>query len=129
LLLKKVKESQHYSQKKPKILITTWPFMANLVGSFGELLSIYYRVDDYSEFPGVRRETMGRLEKELIGKVDMVISGAVRDIDIPGKPTYYLPHGVDFDHSQKWRMIPTGELQSNRFISLEWVLYFTQFVD
>jgi glycosyltransferase involved in cell wall biosynthesis len=119
LVLKKVKQSPHYSQKKPKVLITTWPFVANLVGSFNEVLSVYYRVDDYSEFPGVRRETMCRMEKELVRKVDMIVATAeqLRDLDISGKPIYYLPHGVDFDHFSMERDEPIAGLPIERIPS------------
>lgn len=83
-----------------RVVITTWPFLGNLVGHLGENLSIYYRVDDFSEFPGVKRERMCQLEKELIDKVDMVVASAenLARLKDNGKVVKYLPHGVDYQH-------------------------------
>lgn len=88
-----------------RILITTWPFMGNIIGHMGERLSIYYRVDDFAEFPGVRKDTILKLEDELIRKVDMVIATAedLTKINADANKAFYLPHGVDFEHfSQRY---------------------------
>jgi glycosyltransferase involved in cell wall biosynthesis len=83
-----------------RVLLTTWPFVGDLVGALGEHLSIYYRVDDYSEFPGVRKESIRQLERQLIARVDMVVASAenLMPTGSGGKAARYLPHGVDFDH-------------------------------
>jgi glycosyltransferase involved in cell wall biosynthesis len=88
-----------YSNRE-RVLITTWPFTGNIVGSLGERLSIYYRVDDFSEFPGVRKDFIRQLENELIEKVDMVVASAenLAQVGAEGKTTKYLPHGADFQH-------------------------------
>ncbi len=93
----------HFSKRIPgkeRIIISTWPFVGNLIGRLGEKLSIYYRVDDFSEFPGVRKESILKLEKELIDNVDMVVVTAENLGEFGGgeKEIHYLPHGVDYDH-------------------------------
>ncbi len=83
-----------------RVLITTWPFLAHITGRIGEDLSIYYRVDDFSEFPGVRREYLRQAEKELIANVDLVVATAEKltSCESGTKSIRYLPHGVDFEH-------------------------------
>lgn len=83
-----------------RVFLTTWPFLGNLVGRLDEDLSIYYRVDDFSEFPGVRRGHIRALEAELIGRVDLVVGSAetLADVSRFGKIGRYLPHGVDYEH-------------------------------
>jgi glycosyltransferase involved in cell wall biosynthesis len=85
---------------RPRVVLTTWPFVGDIVGSLGENLSIYYRVDDYSEFPGVRKDFLRRAERELVSKVDLVVASSrkLMEMSSPGKPVMYLPHGVDCDH-------------------------------
>ncbi|MEW5803018.1 MAG: glycosyltransferase [bacterium] len=88
-----------------RVLITTWPFTGNIVGCLDERLSIYYRVDDYSEFPGVCKGVIRRLEEELMRKVDMVVatSESLAQTGERSKEVKYLPHGVNFEHfSQKF---------------------------
>ena len=83
-----------------RVLLTTWPFLGDLVGSLGEILSIYYRVDDFSQFPGVCTDFMQKLEEDLIRKVDIIL-GASRElakIRYRDKIVKYMPHGVDTDH-------------------------------
>lgn len=85
---------------KKLVTITTWPFLGNVLGSLGEDLSIYMRVDDFSEFPGVNRKAILRLERELLERVDIVLATArdLEDVPIQGKDVRYLPHGVDYQH-------------------------------
>ena len=85
--------------KRDRVLLTTWPFVGGVVGQIGEKLSIYYRVDDFAEFPGVRKDYIARCEEELIGKVDMVVASSenLADLRTRTRCVRYLPHGVDFE--------------------------------
>jgi len=100
MMIRTLRRFDHEHSKRDRVLITTWPFIGNIIGSFGECLSIYYRVDDFSEFPGVRKDFINRLENELIEKVDMVVATAenLTQIENSEKSIKYLPHGVDFQH-------------------------------
>ena len=100
LLIRAIDRLQCNNTKRERVLITIWPFIGDLVGCLGEQLSIYYRVDDFSELPGVHKESIIDSEKKLIEKVDMVVATSenLTKIDIPGKLVKYLPHGVDFEH-------------------------------
>jgi hypothetical protein len=100
MVIKTLKDFRHGRSNGERVLITTWPFIGNMVGSLGELVSIYYRVDDFSEYPGVSKNYIRRVEEELIRKVDMVIASAenLTHIGVEDKVVRYLPHGVDFEH-------------------------------
>ena len=86
--------------ERDKVLVTIAPHTENLVGCLGERLSIYYRVDEVSELPGVRKNLIVYFEKRLIEKVDIVVATAQKlmPVDIEGKVVKYLPHGVDYEH-------------------------------
>ena len=84
-----------------KVVLTTWPFMGHIIGSLGESLSIYYRVDDFSEFPCVDKKRIASFEKELVGKVDVIIASAAKlaeDVQGKGRIVECIPHGVDYEH-------------------------------
>ncbi len=100
MAIRKLKQFCYRHSKRERVLITTMPFIGNIVGSLGEQLSIYYRVDDFSEYPGVSKNYMNRIERELIEKVDIVIASAEKltQIGINDKIVKYLPHGVDYEH-------------------------------
>lgn len=100
VIIRSLEKLRSGDPKHRRVLITTWPFVGNLVGCLGEDLSVYYRVDDYSEFPGVRKTIIRRFENELIRKVDIVLA-TDRELTWVGgyhKKAQYLPHGVDFEH-------------------------------
>lgn len=100
ILLRAINCFQDKAGNRQRVFITTWPFLGNLIGRMGEGLSIYYRVDDFSEFPGVHKKAISELENELIEKVDMVVgtSENLIKINLGKKKVHYLPHGVDFEH-------------------------------
>lgn len=99
-MLKAIRKVLNMRKARKRILLTTWPFLGNFVGEFGEAISIYYRVDDYAEFPGVNKQLIERLENELVSKVDIVIATAENLLELPGvnNVRQYLPQGVDYEH-------------------------------
>lgn len=81
--------------------ITTVPIMADLVERLPLARWIYYRVDDFSHWPGLDGHTMREMENKLIRKVDLVIAASQTLCEEPtkiGVPTKLLTHGVDLDH-------------------------------
>ncbi len=86
-------------QKPKRVFLTTWPFMEGVAGKIGDDLSIYYRVDDFAEFPGVNKPLIQKLEKGLIENVNLVVASAEKLAQFePDTKAHYLPHGVDYDH-------------------------------
>ena len=104
LLSRQIKGMCKRHKIKNPVLVTTLPIVADLVGKLGEIKSIYYCVDEFSQWPGMMKEAMGRMEEDLISKVDLIL--AVSDRLYQAKrnyrcPTYLLSHGVDIEHFMK----------------------------
>ncbi len=82
------------------VLVTTIPNAAPLVGKLGEDASVYYCVDEFSEWPGADRATLLALEAELLEKVDLVIATSTRLFESKSARhprVRLLPHGVDWE--------------------------------
>lgn len=84
----------------PIVLITV-PNATDYLGSFNEILSAYYCVDEFSEWPGVTKNLVKEMETKLLAQVDFV--AAVSDQLVLRKatangPTRLLTHGVDIAH-------------------------------
>ena len=82
------------------ILVTTIPNAAGVVGEIGEAASLYYCVDEFSEWPGADRSAMLEMERELLRKVDLVV--ATSDALFESKSAVHprvrlLRHGVDWE--------------------------------
>jgi hypothetical protein len=81
-----------------------WSFMPNvsgIVGRLNERMVVYHCVDDYAEFAGVSRESIRRLEADLVRRSDVVIASSekLRDERLPLNPrTHFVTHGVDVEH-------------------------------
>jgi len=89
-------------QGEQRIVITTLPITADLVGKLDVDQWVYYCVDDFSVWPGMDSEVMQTMERELIGKVDDVVAVSTtlqeRIASIgktPGHTPGLLTHGID----------------------------------
>ena len=105
LLLTKTIKSQcrKYRIYQP-ILVTTLPIVADLIGKLGEIKSIYYCVDEFPQWLGMMKETIRKMEKDLISKVDSVLAASDKLYQSKRTnqcPTYLFSHGVDFEHFMK----------------------------
>jgi glycosyltransferase involved in cell wall biosynthesis len=81
-------------------LWTFLPNVADYVGRFGESLSVYYCVDEFSLFSELDTERTIEAERELLAKVDCVfaVNDALRKAKREHNPeTHLSPHGVDRD--------------------------------
>ena len=81
-------------------LVTTIPNVAGLVGRLGETASVYYCVDEFSEWPGADRRAMLEMEGELLRRVDLVV--ATSEALFESKSAHHarvrlLRHGVDWE--------------------------------
>jgi len=88
-------------QREPRpILWFMNPRLHELVGRMGEILSVYYCVDDWSSLPGVDRDAVRRMDEEATRKADIVFATASSLVEEKLKlnPNSHLsPHGVDFE--------------------------------
>ncbi len=86
------------------ILVTTVPNACDCIGNFGESKVIYYCVDDFSEWPGLEKGMVKKMEDELVRKSDCLVATSQKLFDSlskSGKPTYLLTHGVDLEFFQQ----------------------------
>lgn len=81
-----------------------WSFLPNvgrLLGRLDERLAIYHCVDEYSAFSGVSRDSIARMERDLVRRADLVLtsSGQLCAERIGLNPnTHFVSHGVDLGH-------------------------------
>jgi glycosyltransferase involved in cell wall biosynthesis len=77
------------------------PAAAIIAGTLDEDLLIYYCVDEYAAFSGVARESLARMERELLSRADLVIASSERLYEVKRKQnprTVLIRHGVDWQH-------------------------------
>jgi len=81
-----------------------WSFLPNvgrLLGRLGERLVIYHCVDEYSAFSGVSRDSIARMERDLVRRADLVLTSSERlcaDRIELNPNTRFVSHGVDVGH-------------------------------
>ncbi len=81
-----------------------WTFLPNVnwvLGRLNERMVIYHCVDEYSEFSGVPKDLIVRMEKDLITRADLVFTSAEKLCEERRQlnpRTYFIPHGVDVAH-------------------------------
>jgi len=81
-----------------------WSFLPNvnwLLGRLNERMVIYHCVDEYSEFSGVPKDVIVRMEQDLIRRADAVFTSAEKlciERRQVNPRTYFIPHGVDVAH-------------------------------
>jgi hypothetical protein len=91
-------------------VVTTLPLVADLIGELPAARWVYYCVDDFSVWPGYDGETMLRMERDLVPRVDTVVAVSEtlqKHVEALGKPSHLLTHGVDLGH---WKSQPNPTL-------------------
>jgi glycosyltransferase involved in cell wall biosynthesis len=88
---------------RPRIVVTTIPLVADLVGELDVDRWAYYCVDDLAAWPGLESDVLQRMERELLAKADVFV--AVSDVlqshlAAAGRTSTLVSHGVDLDHWQ-----------------------------
>jgi glycosyltransferase involved in cell wall biosynthesis len=78
-------------------VVTTTPNVCDVIGEFAPGRVIYYCVDDFSEWPGMEKALVQRMEQRLLERVNLVVctSNALYERFHRTHPTYLLTHGVD----------------------------------
>ncbi len=78
-------------------IITTTPTICGVADKLSATKIIYYCVDDFSEWPGMEKNLILRLEENLLKHVSAVIctSQALYEKFKDDHPTHLLKHGVD----------------------------------
>lgn len=86
-----------------RIVVTTLPIVADVVGRIDVDRWVYYCVDDFSVWPGLDSAVMRSMEQELIAKVDAVAAVSDHLVNQLGQqgaaaPPQLLTHGIDLGH-------------------------------
>lgn len=80
------------------VLWTSLPTAVSLVGELGEGPVVYYCCDDFGALPGVDHAPVLELERELIGRADLILAASdTLAARFPASRTALAPHGVDFE--------------------------------
>ncbi|MGQ9768988.1 MAG: hypothetical protein ACUVQG_00410 [Thermogutta sp.] len=88
---------------RPRVLVTTIPLVADLLGRLPVDRWVYYQVDDFRNWPAMPSKVIAELEAELVRRVDVIISAGqqlAQHISHLGRTPYLLTHGVDLE---MWR--------------------------
>jgi glycosyltransferase involved in cell wall biosynthesis len=78
--------------------VTTLPIAADLVGRVPLARWVYYCVDDLAEWPGLDRDTLLAMERDLVERVDGIVAVSERLVERMadlGRESTLLTHGVD----------------------------------
>ncbi|MCU7904537.1 MAG: glycosyltransferase [Candidatus Thiodiazotropha sp. (ex Epidulcina cf. delphinae)] len=111
-LQKAVSNSMKKNAINNPIMVITAPNAHEYIGSFGEKCSVYYCVDDYSEWPGLNQEEVVKMESALIQKCNIFFATSdllYNKISKTNKKVKLLTHGVDLEFYSK-KNLPTHEL-------------------
>ncbi len=83
------------------ILVIAAPNAADYLGALGERLSVYYCIDDFTQWPGALTRQIAAWEETLLRRCDVVMATAqnLREKKTRGgRVPLYLSHGVDVEH-------------------------------
>lgn len=83
------------------ILVATIPVVADVIETLAPQKTVYYCVDEFSEWPGHNREQMQAMENKFIALSDVVITTSQNLYESKkkaAKAIHYLPHGADVAH-------------------------------
>lgn len=83
------------------VMVTTFPNAVDYMQSCDASLRIYYCVDDFVHWPGVRSNLVSQMEDELLAGSDIVFGTSQYLCDVKkrkGVDPIFLPHGVDVSH-------------------------------
>ncbi|MCP4868919.1 MAG: glycosyltransferase family 1 protein [Proteobacteria bacterium] len=99
--------------KDPHLVISV-PIASGVVGRLGEASAIYYRVDDFVQWPGYSHAAIAEREELLLKRASgLVVSGPQLDVPSFEGERLVLPHGVDADHfgnpGPRPEALPEGE--------------------
>lgn len=91
-----------------RVVVTTLPLTAILLGRIDVDAWIYYCVDDWTVWAGGEADVTGALERQLVAQANAIVAASPalharwRAV---GRDPVLLTHGVDFDH---WRVTDDG---------------------
>lgn len=83
---------------RPRLVVTTIPLVANLMGQLPVERWVYYCVDDFRQWPEMAGDVLAQLERDLVQQADVIIAAGQRlaqHIGELGRSAQVLTHGVE----------------------------------
>lgn len=80
------------------IVVSTVPNACDYIDILDNSKTVYYCVDDFTQWPGLNHCLVGEMEDQLIGRSEILIGTSHKlysKLHAYSKPTYLLTHGVD----------------------------------
>lgn len=94
---------------RPPVLVTGSPPSVGVVGQLGEVVSVYFVLDDFLNFPSYTASMLAPLERRLLDRVDLVVATAASltrsKVPRSGRAVH-LPQGVNYSHFAEPRAEP-----------------------
>ena len=97
------------SRRRP-VLVTGSPPSVGVLGRLGEVVSVYYVLDDFLNFPTYTASMLAPLERQLLDRVDMVVATAAsltRSKFPSSGRAFHLPQGVNYAHFARTSCVPS----------------------
>jgi glycosyltransferase involved in cell wall biosynthesis len=85
------------------VAVTTLPLVADLIDELPVRGWVYYCVDDFSLWPGLDQQTLGRMEEALVRRADVLIAVSEtlqEKLGRMGREAHLLTHGIEPAHWQ-----------------------------
>ncbi len=101
ILVRQIRRALRRLGPRPVQVWSFAPDVSFLAGRFAEERLVYYCVDEFSEFAGYDAPTIRNLERELIGRADLVVTTSQRLFASKRSlhpQTHLVTHGVDCEH-------------------------------
>ncbi len=122
------RQLDRFGRRRP-ILWTSLPSAVDVIGTFDELAVIYYAGDDFEGLAGVDHAPVGRMERELAARADLIIAASETiAAKFPADRTVVLPHGCDLDRFTT-PVAPAADLPGERPVAgvygslADWLAY------
>ena len=96
--------------RRSPVLVTGSPPSVGVLGRLGEVVSVYYVLDDFLNFPTYTATMLAPLERQLLDGVDMVVATAAsltRSKSPRSGLAYHLPQGVNYAHFAEAKAEPS----------------------
>lgn len=113
---------------RPRVLVTTIPLVADLLGTLPVDRWVYYQVDDFRHWPAMASKVIAELEAELVRRADVIIAAGqqlAQHISHLGRTSYLLTHGVDLE---MWRSPSAASpdpalIEQTKHIEKPWIIF------
>jgi glycosyltransferase involved in cell wall biosynthesis len=116
LLIRQIRGALRRLPTRPTQLWLFAPDAPELIAPLGAERVVYYCVDDFAAFTGYDSERITRIEQKTMAAADVIIATSeplYRQRRRQHANTYFVPHGVDFEHFASTADVATDQLPAD----------------